>query len=289
MDLAALILCEIPPQTLCANVGVLHTVATYRTITRCAFRSMTKLEVRAIVGSLTKEQQRYVTIGLPPEIDDENYFVEVSNNGEEQDHISVTTESSDSTDSEVDSADKLVDEFQSKAKLEDTDFADFYSQEMMDLQKRKSWFVSHCILKETSIVRYMLQQYEGDRLFNDRDRYGDDVMSLVAMEGHVCIMELLHDAGAGISNVNARGRKPHMEASLWGRDDAVKFLLEKGADPQLKDHKDRTALDLAQDTDRNRREREARSRMYRDSQDLRYARIRICARLERLLSAISPM
>jgi hypothetical protein len=43
---------------------------------------------------IDKEQQRYVTIGLPPEIDDENYFVEGSNNGEDQDHISVTIESS---------------------------------------------------------------------------------------------------------------------------------------------------------------------------------------------------
>jgi Ankyrin repeats (3 copies) len=237
---------------------------------------------------IDKEQQRYVTIGLPPEIDDEDYFVELSNS-EDQDHISITTESSDSTDSQIDSADKLADEFQSKVKLEDTDFADFYRQEMMNLHGRKMWFVSHCVLKETAKVRHMLHQYKKDRLHNDRDRYGNDVMSLVAMEGHVCIMELLHDEGTGISNVNARGRTPLMEAALWGRDDAVKFLLEKGADSQLKDHKYRTALDLAQDTDQNKREREARSRMYRDSQDLRYARIRICARLERLTSAISLM
>jgi hypothetical protein len=147
--------------------------------------------------------------------------------------------------------------------------------------------VSHCVLKETINVRHMLRLYKKDRLYNTSDRYGDDVMSLVAMEGHVSVMEILHHAGAGISNTNARGRTPLMEAALWGRDDAVKFLPEKGADPHLKDHKDRTALNLAQDTDQNRRERDARSRIYCDSQDLRQARIRICARLKNLTNAIS--
>ena len=52
----------------------------------------------------------------------------------------------------------------------------------------------------------MLQQYKEDRLFEYQDRYGDDVMLLVAVEGHVCVMEVLHKAGAGVSNINARGR-----------------------------------------------------------------------------------
>ena len=35
-------------------------------------------------------------------------------------------------------------------------------------------------------------------------------------------MELLHKAGAGVSNVNARCRTPLMEAALWGRDYSVR-------------------------------------------------------------------
>ena len=54
---------------------------------------------------------------------------------------------------------------------------------------------------------------------------------------------------------------------LWGRDDAVKFLLEKGAEPWM--IKGRTALDLAQDSGQNRAERGARSCTYRETQDLR--------------------
>lgn len=158
---------------------------------------------------------------------------------------------------------------------------------MTDLQRRKVWFVSHCLLKETALVRHMLYQYKKDKLYNDRDEYGSDVMLLVAMEGHVCIMELLHKAGAGVSNTDVRGRKPLMEAALWGRKDAVKFLLEKSADLRLKDHKSQTALNLAEDTHSNRREREARSCTYRDSQDSRHARIQICAQLAALTGAIS--
>ena len=99
----------------------------------------------------------------------------------------VTTVSSDSTDSKDDPANNLADEFQSKAKLEDSDFADFYKQEMTDPRRRKAWLVSHCQLRETAQVRHMLHQYEKDSLYNDRDRYGEDGMSLVAIEGHVCI------------------------------------------------------------------------------------------------------
>lgn len=234
-----------------------------------------------------KEEQRYMTIGLTPEVDDENYFVKEPKNNKDHDDVSITTELSDSANSDRDSADELANELQLKVKLEHNSFADFYRKEMIDLKRRKVWFVSHCLLKETALVRHMLHQYEKDKLYSDRDEYGSDVMSLVAMEGHVCIMELLHEAGAGVSNTDVRGRKPLMEAALWGREDAVKFLLEKGADPGLKDHKSRTALNLTEDTDSNRREREARSCMYRDSQDSRHARIRICAQLAALTGTIS--
>lgn len=105
----------------------------------------------------------------------------------------------------------------------------------------------------------MLQWYKEDRLFDHRDRYGDDIMSQVAMYWHVCIMELLHKAGASVSNVNNVGRASLMEAALWGREKAVKFLLEKVADPRMQDHKGRTALDLAQDSEANKRKREERT------------------------------
>lgn len=57
-----------------------------------------------------KEKQRYMTIGLTPEIDDENYFVKEPNNNKDHDNLSITTELSDSTNSERDSADELANE-----------------------------------------------------------------------------------------------------------------------------------------------------------------------------------
>lgn len=229
---------------------------------------------------IDKREHKFVTVGLPAEIELESYFVKECNGSEDQDSGSVA--GSDSTESKDDPAGSLASAFQSTPTIEDVDLTDFYKQEMADPRQRKSWFVSHCILGETGQIKHMLQLYREDRLFDKRDRYGDDIMSLVAMEGHVCAMELLHEAGAGVSNVNARGRTPLMEAALWGRDDAVKFLLGKGADPWQKDCKDRTALDLAQDTNSNRNERVATSPLYIESKDLQYARIRTCARLEKL-------
>lgn len=166
----------------------------------------------------------------------------------ENEDFDSATESSDSNNSDFDSTDRLADEFQSQVRLDYDNYAEFYAHQMANRRTRKDWFVSHCLLKQTSRVEHMLQRYE-DQFFKDRDQYGNDIMTLVAIEGHVCIMQLLYNAGAGILNVNARGRTPLMEAALWGRDDAVKFLVGKGADPHLKDHKNRTVLDLARETD----------------------------------------
>ena len=43
-------------------------------------------------------------------------------------------------------------------------------------------------IEQTAKVKHMLCQYKKDRLYNDRNQYGDDIMS-VAMEGHACVME----------------------------------------------------------------------------------------------------
>lgn len=61
---------------------------------------------------LDKEQPKYDTIGLPPDIKDEDHFVEVVSSSEGRDCDSKT-ESSGSSYSDSDSTDKLADEFQS--------------------------------------------------------------------------------------------------------------------------------------------------------------------------------
>jgi hypothetical protein len=42
--------------------------------------------------SIDKEQQKYFTIGLSPDFEDEKYFIEVVNSSEGQDHDSTTTD-----------------------------------------------------------------------------------------------------------------------------------------------------------------------------------------------------
>ncbi|KAF7512365.1 hypothetical protein GJ744_001933 [Endocarpon pusillum] len=178
---------------------------------------------------IDKIELKYVTVGLPPEIELENYFIEECNGSEDQDRISIIT--SDSTGSGDDPAKNLAEEFQSKAKIEDVNLTNVYKQEMADPRRRQTLFFSYCTSKKTVQVRHMLQQYKEDRLFDKRDQYGDDVMSLVAMKGHLCVMELLHKAGADVSNVNNRGHTPLMEAALWGQENVVKFRVKKMADP----------------------------------------------------------
>jgi len=43
---------------------------------------------------LDKIEQKYVTVGLPPEIEPENYFTEGSDGSEDQDYISIATTNS---------------------------------------------------------------------------------------------------------------------------------------------------------------------------------------------------
>ena len=87
---------------------------------------------------IDKERQMYVTVGLPPEIEDEDYFIKAPNPGDNEDRVSATSEASHSSGFEADSAGELANEFQSKAQLEDTCFTDFYKQEMMTLKSRKN-------------------------------------------------------------------------------------------------------------------------------------------------------
>ena len=77
---------------------------------------------------IDKERQKYVTIGLPSEIKDDDYFIQVSDHGEDENRVSATTEASESSSFEADSADELASEFQSKTLLEGTDFADSTSK-----------------------------------------------------------------------------------------------------------------------------------------------------------------
>lgn len=75
----------------------------------------------------------------------------------------VTADDSGAQPGDDDPVTDLAEDFQTKAPIEDVDldWGHFYKQEMEDPTKRKTWFVSHCVLKETARVTYMLQEYKG--------------------------------------------------------------------------------------------------------------------------------
>jgi uncharacterized protein len=84
---------------------------------------------------------------------------------------------------------------------------------------------------------------------------GETPLVEAAMRGYVDAIKVLLDVGA---DINARPGGAGMSALMWaafnGQTDAVKYLLERGADPRLKDigpgAKGWTALDWARDQGR---------------------------------------
>ena len=59
------------------------------------------------------------------------------------------------------------------------------------------------------------------------------------------VFHLLVDAGADVNAHSNNGMTPLMAASSVGRPAIVEVLLEQGADPTVRDKKDRTALEIA--------------------------------------------
>ncbi len=57
---------------------------------------------------------------------------------------------------------------------------------------------------------------------------------------------LVEKTQCGVNHQNHAGQTALMMASLFGREDIIKLLLEHGADPQLTDYHGNTATKLAQ-------------------------------------------
>jgi ankyrin repeat protein len=75
--------------------------------------------------------------------------------------------------------------------------------------------------------------------------YGQDAASELveaAKKGDVDALRSMINKGGNVNVKNASGRTALMEAAYWGRVDAAKLFLEKGADANAKDQEDHTAL-----------------------------------------------
>ncbi|MCJ1387129.1 hypothetical protein MMC17_010258 [Xylographa soralifera] len=132
-----------------------------------------------------------------------------------------------------------------------------------------SFCVSNKLRRAQSVYEQSSHQY---KLLNEKNRAGDTVLSMTAMDGHDEVVSFLLEKGAKADTINARGRTPLMEAALWGRSLVVRRLLSAAASVKGKDHKGLTALDLAQDSRQNEEERASRSDLYSDDLDKRQQR-----------------
>lgn len=75
-------------------------------------------------------------------------------------------------------------------------------------------------------------------------------------------VEYLLKLGSHVDVADAKARTPLMEAALWGHPKIVHILLEAGSDASLKNRCGMTAGNLAEESERNDRERHDRSHKY---------------------------
>lgn len=194
-----------------------------------------------------------------------------------------------------DSLDGLVDDFQASALTDNEDEAEDEENNNKGLKSTKTVerisnfleddenaidFVGFCVSNKLCWARNVYgKSPQQSRLVVEKDKAGNTVLSMTAMDGHDEVVEFLLEKGAKVHTVNAKGRTPLMEAALWGRSAVVKRLMSHGASVNDKDREGRPALDLAKDCRRNEEERASRSRMYSGNLDKRQQRRIITALL----------
>ncbi|XPS81811.1 hypothetical protein M3J09_013736 [Ascochyta lentis] len=123
-------------------------------------------------------------------------------------------------------------------------------------RKKMDLAISDCLFGDLAATRVYLATSNESKLFlHGRDRDGDSILIKQARERHHSVVSFLVDHGANVNAVNGQGRSALMEAALWGRLENVKALLTANAKKSLKDIEGRSALDFAQPTPANEKER----------------------------------
>lgn len=85
----------------------------------------------------------------------------------------------------------------------------------------------------------------------DVNKPGWAPLHYAATHGHLEVMTLLLDQYAYIDAASPNGTTPLMMAARYGTPDAVKLLLEAGADPRLRNSLGFSAIDFANQAERN--------------------------------------
>ena len=84
----------------------------------------------------------------------------------------------------------------------------------------------------------------------DVNKTGWTPLHYAATRGRLDVMRLLLENYAYIDAASPNGSTPLMMAAQYGTDEAVKLLLDEGADPLLKNQKNLSAIDFAQQANR---------------------------------------
>lgn len=111
-----------------------------------------------------------------------------------------------------------------------------------------------------AVSQYLETSIEANLFLHGKDKTGNTTLIRAAAQKNDEMVSLLLQKGADVDAANNDGRTALMEAALWGRLRSVKALLESNASKSAKDRHGRSAMDLAQPTRRNEKERYSRSR-----------------------------
>jgi len=99
---------------------------------------------------------------------------------------------------------------------------------------------------DTAALQSMLDM-QGPVLINSNDSAGDTALTWSSWYGNLDAMKMLLDYGADINLPGVRGKTPMAWAAEAGRKEAVALLLDRGADASIKDHDGKSPLDIARE------------------------------------------
>ncbi|KAK9439217.1 ankyrin repeat protein [Metarhizium brunneum] len=160
---------------------------------------------------------------------------------------------------------ELVDRLQDVA-LEDGDYDIISERDGVEevMTERGSVYLASaaCCGSVNEMRRYLEGSPNPTALLQFKDKDGLSLLALAVPNGHRKAVEYLLELGPNVNVTDAKGRTPLMEAALWSHPKIVELLLEAGADSSLKDRRGMTAGNLAEESERNDRERHKRHSKY---------------------------
>ncbi|TQV91719.1 ankyrin repeat protein [Cordyceps javanica] len=126
-----------------------------------------------------------------------------------------------------------------------------------------TWAASAACLGDLQHLKQLLTRSPDPKAFvRGRDKKGLTLLLLAVPNGHHDVVKYLLDKGSDPNAADNAGRTPLMEAALWGHPSLVDILIQAGADVHRSDNGGMVAGQLAEESGRNEYERHERSWKY---------------------------